>query len=133
MKILASAIAICTLSVGIVAAQDPQTARPQQEKTLPDVTLTGCLVQGSGPTVFIFDRARKDPKDVKEVAGKYVVVVAAEDVDLRTHLNHEIRITGTTDGRPVLPVTQKAEEKDLPKLSAKSVTMVAETCSAPVR
>ena len=133
MKILASAIAICTLTVGIVAAQDPQTAQPKQEKTVPEVTLTGCIVQGSGPTVFIFDRARKDPKDAKEIAAKYLVVVAAEDVDLRTHVNHEVRITGPTDGRVAPPATQKVEEKDLPKLSAKSVTMIAETCSTPAR
>lgn len=139
MKTLATAIALAAV-VGVGAQQPPPTQQQQQqqqqqapapqEKQQPELTLTGCLVQGSGPAVFIFEKAKKDPKDANERAVKYLVVSAAEDLNLRTHLNHEVRITGLWDGRPAPASAQKVEEKDLPRLSAKSLTMVADTCSA---
>ena len=108
----------------------PQVA-PAQEKTAPDVILTGCLVQGAEPTIFLFENAKLDPKNAEEKASRYLVVVAAEDIDLRTHLNHQVRIVGLTDGKPQPQPGQKVAEKDLPKFSAKTVTMVANTCAVP--
>jgi hypothetical protein len=134
MKTLVTAIAVCTLVAGLSARQDP--ASPQQnppKPAVPEVTLTGCLVQGSTPAVFIFENARKDPKSTTEPAVKYVVLASAEDLNLRDHLNHEVRISGLPDGKIAPPTTQKVEEKDLPRLSAKSVTMVADTCTASVK
>ena len=40
------------------SAQQPQ--QPQQEKPK-DVTVTGCVIQGSSPTVFLLDAARFNP------------------------------------------------------------------------
>ena len=139
MKTLATALAACSLVVGLSAQQTPppgQTAPPQTPQTdqkPAEVTLTGCLVQGSGPAVFVFENVRKDPKSTTEPAVKYMVVASAADLNLRQHLNHEVRITGTPDTKVAPPTSQKVEEKDLPKLTAKSVTMVAETCTAPGR
>jgi hypothetical protein len=141
MKILATALALAAV-VGVGAQQPPPTQQqqqqqqppaPQQDQKQPELTLTGCLVQGSGPSVFVFEKVKKDPKDANERAVKYLVVSAAEDLNLRNHLNHEVRITAIWDGRPAPATAQKVEEKDLPRLSAKSVTMVADTCSATTR
>ncbi len=138
MKTLVTAIAVCSLVAGLSARQNPPTQQqnpPAQQQTpqkpaVPEVTLTGCLVQGSTPAVFIFENARKDPKSTTEPAVKYVVLASAEDLNLRTHLNHEVRISGLPDGKVAPPTTQKVDEKDLPRLSAKSLTMVADTCTA---
>ena len=98
------------------------------QSALSDVTLTGCLIQGSGPTVFIIDNAKKDPKDAEEKGARYIVLAAAEDLNLRQHLNHEVRITGKPEG--MVPVAgTKVEEKDLPKFNTKAVVMVSNTCA----
>lgn len=129
MKYLITTVAVCfAISVSAAALQEQQ---PTQKQTPPEVTLTGCLVQGSVPTVFIFENAKKDPKSTTEKGAKYVVVVASEDLNLRTHLNHEVRITGQPDGKP--QPTGQVEEKDLPRITAKAVTMVSNTCQAPTR
>ncbi|HVQ42285.1 MAG TPA: hypothetical protein VMS54_08765 [Vicinamibacterales bacterium] len=135
MKKLITTFAVC-LSVGVGAsamqqAQDPPPAQAQKPPTQ-EITLTGCLIQGTTPTVFIFDKARKDPKSPTEKAVKYVVVPTAADLSLRPHLNHEVQIVGVWDGRTA-PAGDKVEEKDLPRFTAKSVTMVADTCTPAAR
>lgn len=140
----AAAVAIA-LGTAAIEARQATTQTTPQKKTPPEVTLTGCIVQGSGPTVFIFDNARKDPDNAVEKGVRYIVVSAAEDLDLRAHLNHQVRIVGEVDLKvatttttpatppstpPVPPDPQRpADERTLPKLSAKSVTMVSDTCS----
>jgi hypothetical protein len=155
---LAAAVAIAfgTAAYAVQAPQTPQTPE-SQKKTPPEVVLTGCVIQGSGPTVFIFDNAKKEANSAVEKGVRYLLVSTVEDVDLRAHLNHEVRIVGEVDikvsatpatpatppstppttppvttpaTRPVPPDPQTpADEKTLPKLTAKSVTMVSDTCS----
>ena len=134
MKTFVTAIAVCFLVAGLSARQDPAKPQtPQEKPAVAEITVTGCLVQGSTPAVFIFENVRKDPKSTTEPAVKYIVLTSAEDLNLRTHLNHQVRITGLPDGKVAPPTTSKVDEKDLPRLSAKSVTMVADTCSTPTR
>ena len=134
MKTFVTAIAVCFLVAGLSARQDPTPPQtPQEKPAVAEITVTGCLVQGSTPAVFIFENVRKDPKSTTEPAVKYIVLTSAEDLNLRTHLNHQVRITGLPDGKVAPPTTSKVDEKDLPRLSAKSVTMVADTCSTPTR
>jgi hypothetical protein len=113
--------------------QQPPTQQPpptQQKPAMPEVTLTGCIVQGSSPTVFIFDNAKKDPKSTTEKGVRYVAVIAAEDVDLRKNLNHEVQMTGQIELKAAPPAGQKVEEKDLPRFSAKTLTSLSDTCGA---
>src|SRR5689334_17936220 len=135
MKSLVTALGVCTLvaslSAGQATSQQQQAAPPtppavDQQKATADVTLTGCLVQGSTPAVFIFENVRKDPSNKEEAAVKYIVSAGTEDLNLRNHLNHQVRISGAPDGKVAPPTASKVEEKDLPKLSAKSITMVAD-------
>ena len=129
MKVVLATIACAALAIATVAAQgqaqDPTT--PQQTPK-PDVSMTGCLIQGSSPAVFIFDNAKKDPKDKMEKAARYVVVAVGEDLNLRSNLNHEVQLLGDPETK-TLP-TGKVEEKDLPRFTAKAITVVANTCTA---
>jgi len=140
---LAAVLAITLGTAATQATQNPPTqttpatqATDPQKQTPPEVTLTGCVVQGSSPTVFILDNAKTDPASAAEKGVKYILASAVEDVDLRTHLNHEVRIVGEVDVKvsanpvtPPVPPVPPDPEKDLPKLKAKSVTMVSDTCA----
>lgn len=143
---LAAVLAITLSTAATQATQTPptqaapatQAAAPQKQMP-PEVTLTGCVVQGSSPTVFILDNAKKDPTSATEKGVKYFLASAVEDVDLRAHLNHEVRIVGEVDVKvsadpvtappvPPVPPPPTDPEKLLPKLTAKSLTMVSDTC-----
>ena len=129
------------LAGSLVAAQtqtqpppptQPQVQSQTQTPTAPEITLTGCVIQGSSPTVFILENAKVKPEDPNEKAVTYVLVAAAEDLTWQQHLNHEVRVVGTTELRKatVPPAGQKVAEKDLLKFTAKSATMVTDRCAA---
>jgi hypothetical protein len=121
---LAAAFAATTRVAG-------QESRPHEERKTEGVSLTGCLVQGSGPNVFIFENAKTDPTDSSEMGRSYVLTTAMTSISFRDHLNHEVRIDGSAETRvpPDPPMGQKVNESDLPKLTATKLTPVATTCS----
>jgi hypothetical protein len=117
---LFGALAVAT---AVVAAQE------QEQKAPPEVALTGCIVQGSGPQVFILSNAKAAGE---EKGQSYLIVPGTEDLFLRNHLNHEVTVRGEARAgkAPADPPSGEAmEEKDLPTLTAKSVEMVSDTCA----
>ena len=130
--IVASVFATALVAAqGAGAQQPPAQNPPAQAQKAPETTITGCVIQGSSPTVFILETARLNPQDRNEKAKTYVLVAGTEDLNLKNHLNHEVRVTGMAESKtpPTPPAGQKVAEKDLPKLTAKSVTMVADRCT----
>ena len=111
----------------------PQQAQPQQQpqEKPKDVTVTGCVIQGSSPTVFLLDAARFNPTSKEEKARTYLIVAGTEDLMLGNHLNKEVTITGDAEVKtpPTPPAGQKVQERDLPKITAKSVAVVADRCT----
>jgi len=143
MKQLALGLAASLVSATALLAQTAppppptQTQPPAQtaQTKAPDVTVTGCIIQGSGPNVYILENAKINKDDTAEKARSFVIVSAGEDLSFKPHLNHEVRVTGMAEAKvpPTPPAGQKVAEKDLPKLTAKSVTMVADRCSPEPR
>jgi hypothetical protein len=114
--------------------QPQPTSSTGQSNVTPEVTLTGCLVQGSGATVYILENARLG-NDTTGTPGSYVLVADNDTVKFDQNLNHEVQITGTSDNKaqPKPAAGQKPAEKDLPRLTAKVVTSVADRCTVPVK
>ena len=107
----------------------PAAAAAATDQKAPDVTITGCLVQGSGPTVFILENAKSSTAPATEKGQKYVLDAASgAKVEFTSHLNHQVRIVGMADTKAGEAAAPSSNEKDLPKLSARTVTMVADTC-----
>lgn len=145
MKNIALAFAGVALATSIAVAQSapPQqtTPPPTQQATppqtpqtqkAPEVTLTGCVIQGSAPSIYLFSGAKKNPDDPKEVGVTYMLVADSEDLNFKPHLNHSVRLTGLAEQKtpPVPPPGGKVAEKDLLKFTAKSATMVSDRCPA---
>jgi hypothetical protein len=105
-----------------------------QDKSVPELRLTGCLIQGSSPTIFVLDNARQST-DAKTAEGKKYVVVMADAAGLRNQLNRQVTIVGTADAKSPMPPAAtpdagaKADERDLPRLSAKTIVRVADVCT----
>lgn len=109
----------------------PQGTAPAQSKSGADITVTGCLTQGSSPSVFVLDNAKQKVDDKTEKAQRYVVVASSEDLPLAANLNHEVSVMGSPDSKMTPPAG--AQEKDLPRFAAKTVTSIADRCTGPTR
>ncbi len=124
------------------ATQPAPSASSQQDKA-PELRLTGCLTQGSSPTVFILDNAKMST-DSKTAEGKKYVVVMSDAGSLRNQLNRQVTITGTADEKSGASASPSAGapggdqpragagasgERDLPRLAAKSIVRVADVCT----
>jgi len=113
----------------------PQQQQQQQQadqRKGTEVTYTGCVIQGSTPATFILEDARTKPDDPNEKTVTYVLLPGTEDLMLKEHLNHQVRVVGELERRtpPVAQPGQKIPEKDLLKFTAKGVTLVADRCTA---
>jgi len=85
--------------------------------------------------VFVLDNAKQRPDDKNEKGLSYVVTASAEDLPFTANLNHEVSVTGTADAKTMTPppAGQRVSEKDMPRFSAKTVTLVADRCTAATR
>jgi hypothetical protein len=119
----------------LVLAQQAGTAQSTaQTPAAPkgsDVTVTGCLIQGSDASTFLLDNARTATQSRTEKGQTYMLVASGEDLGFAQQLNHEVSITGSADQKTPPPVAagQKVNEKDLPKLNASALTMVSDRCT----
>jgi hypothetical protein len=134
-------VVILAATLDAASGQVTQANQPPLilRQTNTDVVLTGCIVQGSSSTLFVFENARQEPNSAVEKGARYLLTSVVEDIDLRTHLNHEVRITGVIDHRvsampdrePVGGDSKRpANERTLPRFVAKSITMVSDKCPA---
>ena len=142
-RIFAAVVVVLLLTLGCAHGQaqsDTQVRQPPvlQPMSPSDIQLTGCIIQGSSLEVFLLDNGKKNPNDKTEESRKYFLSPAAQDLNLKAHLKHSVRITATEDFKvskmpdrePVPPSTDRSgEERTLPRLIIKSVTMVSEKCS----
>ena len=132
MKTVLTTLAALAIVAASLSARQEQQAPPTQKDPV-DVMMTGCVVQGSAPDVFLFDNAKKDPKSTTEKGERYLIVASAEDLPLRASLNHEVQMTGKITTKPALPPGQKPTEKDLSIFASRTVTVVSDTCGAARR
>lgn len=130
-----------------VPSQGREAVQPRpsaQSSAAAEMTLTGCLVQGSGPNVFILENAKAGTASASDKGKSYILAVApgSASVDFRTQLNRQVRIVGAADTKMASASSSasdrsaaaasaviKLDEKDMPKLSAKSVARVGDTCA----
>ena len=121
-------VASLSVAVALVSAQATQAPQDKTQKGT-DVTLTGCLIQGSGSTVFLLDNARMNPQDKDEKGQRYKISGSVQSSELSKNVNHEVAVTGVAESKPAPASGQMVQEKDLPKIEAKSLAAVADTCS----
>ena len=108
-----------------------QSAQPSQDSP-DDTTLKGCLVQGSGPNVFILDNAKSSTASETAKGERFVLEIAATPEQLKPVINTHVEVSGTAKKADAAPSAagQDAAESALPKLMAKRITRIAETCPA---
>jgi hypothetical protein len=126
-----AAIVSALFLAGAGAAAAPQGTSAGQSENPKEMAVTGCVIQGSAPEILLLDDARFNPQNKDEKARTYVLVSGVPDLPLRTYLNKEVRVTGEVQLKPAPTPGQKTTERDLPKLSARSIAAVADRCTVP--
>lgn len=99
----------CVLG-GVLAATTLLTAVHAQEtkaKESKDITVTGCLEQGSGATQF----------NITDESGKKYAVTSAR-VPLKNHVGHKVTVKGVKRG----------EAAEIAHVRVMSLEMVSKTC-----
>lgn len=128
MKHLFAAVLLSTLAV----AQTSQAPAPAPPTKPIDVTLTGCLVQGSSPAIFLLENA-VDPTKKDDTPMTYRLVPISEDPDFQSSLDHKVQATGVPEVKTPAPGGGKVPEKDLPTFTMKAFRAIADTCSGSQR
>ena len=158
----------------------PAPSTPTMSNSADDkpITVSGCLKTwdnsmgtapaGSGATTYVLTNVESDDTMAKgkpestaakpesttatrpTTAASQYIVTAASSVNLAAHLNHKVRVSGTTSkmtdpsgagttppsaepqkpGDPARPATDRAGDKGPAKLNVTSLTMVSATCPA---
>src|SRR5579871_6248813 len=135
---LGGLVAAWTIVMVSSASTDPQSGAVAEESTAEERILTGCLIQGSGPAVFLLEDARTSVEDKTEPGKTYVLVAAPESLraDLRADLNHEVVVTGATgtdtESQGSLRRGGQLDERTLPTLVVRTLTTIADRCPAPI-
>ena len=134
MKNTILALSLCLAVAAAFAMTAPVAGQESQLPKFKEVSLTGCLVQGTGPDVFILENAKADPRNASEKGWTYFLASGAAAVSFREHLNNEVRIDGMAEMKmPAPPAAgESVKESDLPKLKAATIVHVATTCSQPL-
>ena len=134
MKNTIVAFGLCLTVVAAFAMTAPVAGQEPQAPKYKEVSLTGCLVQGTGPDVFILENAKADPRDASQKGWNYVLASGAAAVSFREHLNNEVRVDGAAETKmpTAMPAGESIKESDLPKLKATKIVHVATTCSQPL-
>jgi len=133
---VAAAIVLAASAVTMAIQNPPPAQSPQapQMKEQRDSTITGCLTQGSSPTSFVLNNARLATDDKTQPGKTYQVVLdtSAKGVDLTKHVGHEISLVGAAEMKapPVPAAGQKIDDKDWPKLTAKTLSMISDRCTS---
>jgi hypothetical protein len=81
--------------------------------------------------VFIIENAKAENQTEAEKGKTFVLVSGAEKLEFTTHLNKKVKISGSAENKtvPTPKAGEKVDEKDLPRLTVRSVTHVADTCA----
>lgn len=131
MKSFVSALAVCLVAGAVsMGAQQQQQQQPPPQTERPEITVTGCLTQGSMPSVFILDNAKPAAAatgTTQQTSTRYLVIAEGKDVDLLKHINNEVQLRGSPEG--VIPPPEKRDEKNLPTLRTTSLMLISNTCA----
>jgi hypothetical protein len=117
--------AACLVAQGSSPKPPPSRTPPPVE----DVTLTGCVQEGTDAGVYILTNAvnRGESKDLPRT---FRLVSNGEELDFTLHANHQVNATGRaelkspSDGRP----GGRIDPRDLPTLAVKTIQTVSERC-----
>ena len=94
------------------ASQAPApAAASQSQDSADDMTLKGCLIQGSSPTTFILDNATPATAAAGAKGQRYVVEISAQPDQIKSILNSHVQIVATADAKAAQRRAERCTER----------------------
>jgi len=126
----AMAIVIACASAGFAqrGPSDPPADRPAVQ----DVTVTGCVVEGTDAGVYVLTNVVTRP-DKTQVPKTFRLVSSGEDLDFALHSNHQVQAIGRAEVKAEprdTPPGGRIDPRDLPAFSVKSIRSISDRCVA---
>ena len=129
--------------VGLPRIGDGPDERAGSREREEEVTVTGCLVEGSGPNVYILQTQPIGTAESSDQTVSYVVTAASDapKIDFRSEVNRAVRLTGARSGEaasaidgaqraPDTSTNLEVKELEMPKLSVKRLARIGDRCTA---
>jgi hypothetical protein len=130
---------LCSLAMTIVwtaamAAQRGKTEPPSAVPPAgPDLTVTGCVVEGTDAGVYVLTNVVTRP-DGSDLPKTFRLVSTGEDLDFALHSNHQVQAVGRAEVKATAPRETppgaRIDPRDLPAFSVKSMRSVSDRCVA---
>lgn len=142
--IAATAMCIAFSSVALAGVGQEKIPELQREarKDVDGATFTGCVARDTALDSYKLTNVTREGSLITEVSTRISVRLSTIDVDLAKHVGHRVSVTGlysppgrATDASLLQPAVNgmegNGENRALPTLKVKSLTMVADSCSEP--
>ena len=131
-----AAAIVCTWGAMLLAHGGGPQAVPGEAPNTREVTVTGCVTEGTSAGVYILNNVVAKP-DLQNIARTFRLVSDTGELDFALHANHQVQTTGTAElGVPPEPIPGgRVDARDLPAFAVKAIHNVSERCltgGAPV-
>jgi hypothetical protein len=145
---LALTVAAIVVGLGGTAAGVVQDTIPQIPKLQPaaakSTTVTGCVGRGATADTYVLTNVTRDGEAaVKDASKTGTLLLSGSDIDISTHVGHQVSVTGmhaatggaigTTGATDVKPGSESTRTTTGAKVPAgftvKSLKMISATCS----
>jgi hypothetical protein len=137
---------VLVFAIGAGAQSNAQTN--DQSKSDKTVTLTGCLMAGTGPGTYILQNATmqqsatrqkgkgsKAPGEMARAESSYLLVPQGAKLDLQSHVGHKVSVTGKIEGpgsgsnqSSSSQSSQAQPESNMARFDVSSLKHVSNTC-----
>ncbi len=118
------------LAASILAPFGAHQATQEKPKPAAESAFEGCLAKSTTEGVFLLTNARAVAGTIVGVGLRLKVVADNKGIDLFSHLNHVVQVTGpvegtiSTSGKPI-------PEAELPLVRVKALSMISSECIVP--
>jgi hypothetical protein len=125
MGAIAGAVAWTTI---LMAGGDPSQDKPEPAQTR-DVTVTGCVTEGTDAGVYILSNVMAKP-EIQNIPHTFRLVGGDADLDFTLHMNHQVQASGRAELKfPPDPAPGgRIDPRDLPAFAVETIQSVSERC-----
>jgi hypothetical protein len=107
--------------------QSQSQSQPQDKTAMSELTVRGCLRAGE-QTGYVLGNAVIEAGSITGTNLRFRVVPDNNGIELKPHLNHQVRLVGPWDGRTPPPSGKVVPETEYPTLRVRTLSMISNEC-----
>jgi hypothetical protein len=126
---ITAAVFVVAWTTMLVAWGDPSQAMPGDAPQTQELTVTGCVTEGTDAGVYILTNAVAKP-EMQNIPRAFRLTTDGADLDFTLHTNHQVQTTGRAELKPSPEPNPggRVDPRDLPAFAVKTIQSVSERC-----